>query len=116
MSTSTSCGICTRRNVKTYKVEIDASAITDLNELSDFLAENMSEEGAWRYKEAMRHEIFSLAIFADLYRTSRYVDVKRYHPQARHMVSHNKRWTYIFHLEDNTVVIDRIIASKMITK
>ena len=50
--------------------------------MSDFLAENMSEEGAWHYKEAMRQEILSLTIFADLYRVSRYADVRRIHPHG----------------------------------
>ncbi|MBR3435373.1 MAG: hypothetical protein IKG88_05765 [Bacteroidales bacterium] len=57
--------------MRTYRIEIDVSARADLGELSDFLAENMSEEGAWHYKEAMRQEILSLTIFADLYRVSR---------------------------------------------
>ena len=102
--------------MKTYRLEIDASAKADLGELSDFLAENMSEENAWRYKEAMRQEILSLSIFADLYRVSRFADIRRIHPQARHMISHNKRWVYIFHIEDDTVVVDRIKAAKLIKR
>ena len=38
------------------------------------------------------------------------------HPQARRMVSHNKKWNYIFHIEDNIVVIDRVMPSKMVVK
>lgn len=36
--------------------------------------------------------------------------------QARRMVSHNKKWDYIFHIEEGIVVVDRIMASKMIVK
>lgn len=32
------------------------------------------------------------------------------------MVSHNKRWVYIFHMEDDMVIVDRIRPSKTITK
>lgn len=32
------------------------------------------------------------------------------------MVSHNRRWVYIFHIEDETVIVDRIRPSKLITK
>ena len=102
--------------MRTYRVEIDAAARADLNDLSDFLLENMSYEGAWRYKEAMRQEILSLAIFADLYQVSRYADIRRYHPRARRMVSHNRKWVYIFHTEGDVVVLDRIKASKLILK
>jgi len=35
---------------------------------------------------------------------------------ARHMVSHNKKWTYIFHIEDDVVVVDRIRPAKLIKK
>ena len=32
------------------------------------------------------------------------------------MVSHNKRWVYIFHMEDDMVIVDRIRPSKTIAK
>jgi hypothetical protein len=32
------------------------------------------------------------------------------------MVSHNKRWVYIIHTEDDVVVVDRIRPSKAVTK
>ncbi len=38
------------------------------------------------------------------------------HPKARRMVSHNKKWNYIFHVENDIVVVDRVMASKMIVK
>ncbi len=109
-------GQCISRKVKNYRVEIDASARADMKDLATYLATNMSFEGAWRYKEAMLSEIQSLSLFADLYPPSRYADIRRYHPRARRMVSHNKRWVYIFHLEDDVVVLDRIRPSKMVTK
>ena len=34
----------------------------------------------------------------------------------RAWVSHNKRWVYIFHIENDTVVIDRIKAAKLIKR
>ena len=33
--------------------------------------------------------------------------------EARHMVSHNRRWDYVFHVEDGFVIVDRIIPAKM---
>ena len=99
-----------------YKVEIGKSARSDIEKLSDFLAYNMTLEGAWRYKEAIRDEILSLSIYADLYHTSRYVDVRRFHPKARRMVSHNKKWVYIFHIEDDVVVVDLIYPARLIAK
>ena len=102
--------------MKTYNVKINAAANADLMSLAFFLRKVMSIEGAWKYHQNMLNEVNSLSILADLYQPSHYADIWRYHPRARRMVSHNKRWVYIFHIDDDTVVVDRIIPSKLITK
>ena len=102
--------------MKTYNVIINAAADGDMMNLALFLRKVLSVEGAWKYHQTMLNEVHSLSILADLYPPSRYADIRRYHPKARRMVSHNKRWIYVFHIEDDTVVVDRILPSKMITK
>ncbi len=88
----------------------------DMDELEEYLKSVMTQIGANKYIDTMIAEVMSLSIFADLYRTSTKEDILQYHPQARRMVSHNKRWVYIFHIEDETVIVDRIRPSKLITK
>ena len=100
----------------TYKIRIDDSAESDLRNLFEFLISVMSRDGANRYIDMIMNEVLSLSILADIYSPSSYADIRRYHPKARRMVSHNKRWVYIFHIEDDTVVVDRILPSKLITK
>jgi len=100
----------------TYKIRIDDSAESDLRNLFEFLISVMSREGANRYIDMIINEVLSLSILADIYSPSSYADIRCYHPKARRMVSHNKRWVYIFHIEDDTVVVDRILPSKLITK
>lgn len=102
--------------MKTYNVIISDAADADLMYLALFLRKVMSIEGAWKYHQNMPSEVQSLSILADIYSPSRHADIRRYHPKARRMVSHNKRWVYIFHIEDDTVVVDRILPSKLITK
>ena len=102
--------------MKTYNVIIKAAAEADLMNLALFLRKVMSVEGAWKYHQSMLNEVHSLSSLADLYPPSRYADIRRYHPHARRLVSHNKRWVYIFHIEDDTVMVDRILPSKLITK
>lgn len=99
-----------------YRVEMRESALRDLAELRDYLRTVMSREGSHRYVENMRNEVMSLAVFADLYRPSPMADIRQYHPKARRMVSHNKRWVYIFHVEDDLVIVDRIRPAKIIAK
>ena len=76
-------------------------AVLDMDALYVFLITVMSKEGANRYIDD---------------RPSRYADIRCYHPRACRMVSHNKRWAYVFHIEADTVIVDRILPSKMITK
>lgn len=64
----------------------------------------------------MQLEIMSLSVLADLYHPSNFMDVRAYNPKACHMVSHNKKWVYIFHIENDTVIVDRIRPAKLITK
>ena len=84
--------------------------------MSDFLLTVVSLEGARRYLDTMIAEVMSLSVFADLYRVSTKEDILQYHPQARRMVSHNKRWVYVFHIESETVIVDRIRPAKLIAK
>ena len=88
----------------------------DMDELEEYLKSVMSQIGANKYIDTMIAEVMSLSVFANLYRTSTKEDILQYHPQARRMVSHNKRWVYIFHIEDETVIVDRIRPAKLITK
>ena len=74
----------------------------------------MSREGANKYIDMMFAEVESLSVFADLYRPSTMTSIRIYHPQARRMVSHNRRWVYIFHIEDDIVIVDRIRPAKII--
>ena len=100
--------------MKEYKVEIDSSAREDIEELAEFLSTKLSLEGARKYLDSMIQEVLSLSVYADVYFKSRSKTIKMIHPQARRMVSHNKKWNYIFHIEDDIVIVDRIMPSKMI--
>lgn len=102
--------------MRTYRVEVDASAWADIDELTDWIRDNMSRAGGDRYIDAMICEIYTLSVFADLYQESRYEAVRRCHPHARRTVSHNRKWAYVFHIESDVVVVDRILKAKLITK
>lgn len=96
-----------------YDVRISQAALQDMDRLRAFLLEMMSEDGAVRYANNMRTEIKMLSVYADLYRKTTSKTFLQIHPEARHMVSHNRRWDYVFHVEDGFVVVDRIIPAKM---
>ena len=96
-----------------YEVRISRAALQDMVRLRAFLDEMLSEEGAVRYANNMRAEIKMLSQYAPLYRRTSSKTFQMIHPEARHMVSHNKRWDYVFHIEDEYVIVDRIIPANM---
>lgn len=99
--------------MRIYEVRISRVAIQDMARLRAFLLEMMSEEGAVRYANNMRAEIKMLALYADLYRKTTSKTLLEIHPAARRMVSHNRRWDYVFHIEEGFVIVDRILPARM---
>ena len=97
-----------------YEVRISLAARADMAELRKFLFEMMTEEGAIRYANSMRAEIKMLAYYANLYGRSTSMILRRIHPEARRMASHNRRWVYVYHIDGGFVIVDRILPAKMI--
>lgn len=96
-----------------YEVRIGHGALLDMSELRSFLRGILSEEGAVRYANAMREEIKSLSVYGCCMSRTTSQTLLAIHPDARRMVSHNRRWIYVYHLENEIVIVDRIIPSKM---
>ena len=99
--------------MKIYEVRISHAAHADMTNLRIFLDEMLSEEGAIRYANNMRAEVKMLSVYADCFGRTTSKTLLRIHPEARRMVSHNRRWLYVFHIEENFVVVDRILPAKM---
>lgn len=96
-----------------YEVRVSHAARMDMAALRSFLDAMLSEEGAIRYANNMRDEIKMLAVYADLYGKTTSKTLRQIHPEARRMVSHNRRWIYVFHIEGLFVIVDRILPAKM---
>jgi len=96
-----------------YDVRISHAAYADMTVLRVFLNSILSEEGAVRYANSMRSEIKLLGVYADCFRCSTSITLRQIHPKARRMISHNRKWLYVYHIEENYVVVDRILPVKM---
>lgn len=101
--------------MRIYKVRVLQSAEADIDELADFLYEKLSREGAYRYLDSMRNEVMSLSVYTDCFSEAHSKTILSIHPKARRMVSHNHKWAYVFHIEGDTVFVDRILHSSLIT-
>lgn len=99
--------------MKTYNVKILDTAEADIEELADFLFENLSRGSAYRYLDFMRQEAKSLSVYASCFSDSRSKKIQAIHPNARRMVSHNHKWAFVFHIEGETVFVDRILHSSV---
>lgn len=94
-------------------MRISHAAYADMAELLKFLKAMMTEEGAVRYANNMRTEVKMLSVYADCYGRTTSVTLRLIHPDARRMVSHNRKWVYVFHIEDSFVIVDRILPAKL---
>ena len=81
--------------MRIYKVKVAETAKADVEELADFLFENMSLEAAYRYLDTMGTEMKSLSVYADSFTTSHSKTIRAVHPHARRMLSHNRKWNKV---------------------
>jgi plasmid stabilization system protein ParE len=100
--------------MKTYNVKVRRTAEKDIDSIADFLFDKLSPEGAYRYLDVVGQEIKSLSIYADCFSISRSRTIQSVHPKARRMVSHNHKFVYVFHVEGDTVFLDRVLIGRMI--
>ena len=99
--------------MRTYEVRISHAAYADMAELRKFLKAIMTEEGAIRYANNMRIEVKMLSLYADCYGRTTSTAFRKIHPEARRMVSHNRKWVYVYHIEEHYVIVDRILPAKL---
>lgn len=99
--------------MRIYEVRISRAAKADMKELRKYLKAMMTEEGAVRYANNMRTEVKMLSVYADLYGRSTSATLRLIHPEARRMVSHNRRWVYVYHIDGQYAIVDRILPAQM---
>ena len=80
--------------MRLYEVRIAESARSDMDELRGFLDKMLSLEGAVRYANMMRAEIKMLSVFAECHRCTTSESLRMIHPEARRMLSHNRKWIF----------------------
>lgn len=89
--------------------------MADIVQLSSFVASKCSSEFVKQYISRLRTEIEVLSYLADAIAKSKYRLPKMYHPDAKTYSVGNKKLTVIFHIEDEYVLVDKILPSSMIT-
>ena len=102
--------------MKSYQVIASNSALEDLDNIASFVANLYRPESGHKYVNKILGQLASLSYTANIYPVSRYTLAKEIHHNAQTMSIVNHRWTVIFHIFKNYVIIDRILPSKMMIK
>jgi len=101
--------------MRVYKEVVFSKAVLfDLGEIRDFIVFNNTHEAANKYIDQLEAEINALVYLADCFPISRWLSVRRYHPEARSLITRNKKWNVVFHTDGDLVIVDKIIPSKMV--
>lgn len=100
--------------MKRYKIAISKKVYNDLEHIGDFIISKHTHEATNKYLRSLFEDISSLEILADALPYSEWDTIKDIHPKGKRLLSQNKHWNIVFHISGDYVIVDRIIASKLI--
>ena len=80
----------------------------------DFICAQSTLDHALRYVERLKREVEELAYLADVLPATTYAIPRLFHPQANLMHTRSRKWSVVFHVDGEYVIVDRIIPSPMI--
>jgi len=101
--------------MKIYKeVVFSKDVLGDIATLGNFISSQNTQEAANKYIDALEAEISALIFLADVIQKSQLQTILRYHPDAKRMITRNRKWNVIFHTEGDKVFVDKLIPCKMI--
>ena len=93
------------------KVVLTLDANADLDQIGEFVSGIYREEVGIRFVKRMFLEIIPLGISADAFPLSRLRTAREIHPEAKTIPIMKHRWTVVFHIEGDYVIVDRILPS-----
>lgn len=94
-----------------YILNVKQEVYDDIENIRNFIITVGSKELALKYTQNLLSEIEDLTYLADTMQVSQWKTAKLYHPEARRLITKNRKWNIIYHIEDEFVVVDKIIAS-----
>jgi plasmid stabilization system protein ParE len=97
--------------MRVYRVKVSKAVSSDLDELSLYIASLYRPESGHKYVNRILGQLASLSYTADAYQYSRFQLAKQIHPNAKSISIMNHRWTAVFHIEGDSVIVDRIMPS-----
>lgn len=102
--------------MRTRKVLLKLDADDDLRQIREFVSSIYRKESGINYVKRLFREITILGVSADAFPLSRYQTALKIHPEAKTLSILNHRWTVVFHIEGDYVIVDRILPSSAIVE
>ena len=99
--------------MRNYRVIVSSDAADDLKEMTRYIASLYRVESGHNYVNRILGKLASLSYTADMYRYSQFATARRIHPKAKTLSIMNHKWTVVFHIDGDFVIIDRFIPSKL---
>lgn len=96
-----------------YEVIVSNKASSDIDAMAEYIASLYRPESGHNYVDRVLGQLAALSYTADIFPFSRLMTAKRIHPRAKTISIINHRWTVVFHIDKDYVIVDRIIPSKM---
>ena len=101
--------------MKTYPILIRNQVYSDLYEIASFIISKNNYSLAKSYMLMLYNEIKSLSSLADVIPFAKWSFTSVQYPNCKSLITKNKKWNIIFRIENDFVIVEKIIASKLIT-
>ena len=100
--------------MKRYEIQIKNQVKQDIDLIKDFIVENTSRKNAERYAAELYAEMRSLIYVADSIKVTEWKIAKKFSKREKVFLTSNKKWSIFFHTYRDKVIIDKILASKLV--
>lgn len=100
--------------MKIRKVIFSKTAVDDLDDIVSYILIIYRLEAGLKYTERIREQLHSLAYCAESLAPNRFDTIRYRYPESKTVSIMNHRWTAVFHIDEDFVIIDRLIPSKML--
>ena len=100
---------------KNYTIKIHKRVHSKINEIADYIEKVSNKSHALKYTEDLGKEIYSLSdpLIANAMQPSQWQAAKKYHPQAKRLITKSRKWNIIFRTGRKNVYIYDIIPSTL---
>ena len=100
--------------MRTYQVIISYAVLTELEAMAQYIASIYRPDSGHKYVNRILGQLAALSYSADAYQYSRFKMAKTIHPKAKTLTIINRKWTVVFHIDGDFVIVDKIFPAKTI--